>query len=384
MVTKNIGKIEPSPTLELAAKAKQLQSAGVSVIDLSLGEPDTITPEHIRRAAILSIKKGFTHYTNTAGVLELREAITKKLLTENKVKYTPKEVVIGVGSKQLLYHAFQVLCEKGDEVLLPVPTWSTYFEQIKLSKATPVLVRLKPPFKLKASDLLEKTTSKTKVILLNTPSNPTGAVIEKKELEKIADIAVKKNIFVISDEIYEKILYSGKHYSIVSFGHDIKQQTITINGFSKAYAMTGWRVGYAAGPEEIIESMVALQSQTTSNTSSISQMAALAAINGPQKSVHLMLKDLKRRRDIILKLLFEIDGLFITRPEGAFYLFVGIEKLLNKKYPTSSIWCTKLLEEKGVALVPGEAFLYPRYFRLSFTNSITNISEAVSRIKSFI
>jgi len=384
MLAQRIKNLKSSATLELAAKVRELEKAGVSVIDLTLGEPDFCTPGNIRKAAIRSIKDGFTHYTLVAGISELREAIAKKLLIENKVSFTPQEIVVGVGSKQLLYHAFQVLCAPGDEVLIPIPTWSTYLEQIKLSGATSVLVRLKPPFKLKASDLLKGISSKTKAILLNSPSNPTGAVIEKEELEKIADLAIKKDIFVISDEIYEKILYTGKHYSIASFGHDIKQRTITINGLSKAYAMTGWRVGYAAGQEEIIESMVALQSQTTSNTSSVSQMAALAAIKGSQRPVLLMLKEFRKRRDFIFKILSEINGLSISLPEGAFYLFVGIEKLLNKKYPTSAIWCTQLLKEKGVALVPGEAFLYPGYFRLSFTNSIANISEAVNRIKSFV
>jgi aspartate aminotransferase len=384
MLTKRIKKLEPSPTFALAEKAKTLQAAGVSVIDLTLGEPDFITPENIRKAAVRSIGEGFTHYTATAGITKLREAISNKLLIENKIDYSPQEIVVGVGSKQLLYHAFQALCEQGDEVLLPVPTWSTYAEQIKLAEATPILVQLRPPFKLKVSDLSRKVSPRTKAILINTPSNPTGAVIEKEELEKIAELAVKKNLFIISDEIYEKIIFAGKHYSIASFGKEVKARTVTIGGFSKAYAMTGWRVGYAAGPKEVIEAMVSLQSQTTSNTSSIGQMAALEAINGPQKSIKLMLKEFSKRRNYICRRLSKIDGLTFTLTEGAFYFFICIEKLLGGNCPTSDIWCAQLLEKEGVAVVAGEAFLYPGYFRLSLTSSMANIAKAFNRIERFV
>ncbi|MEK7120120.1 MAG: pyridoxal phosphate-dependent aminotransferase, partial [Patescibacteria group bacterium] len=287
MISKHIQQLKQSPTLGLDAKVRQLQAEGVLVVNLGLGEPDFITPWHIRRVAIAAIKAGFTHYTITAGIPELREAICKKLLEENGVSCHPSEIVVGVGTKQLLYHAFQVLCEEGDEVIIPIPTWSTYIEQIKLSGATPVLISIESPFRLTAEDLEKRITPKTKVILLNSPSNPTGAVIEKKQLIRIAKLAVEKSIFVISDEIYEKITFGKKHHSIASLGKKIKQLTVTINGFSKSYAMTGWRIGYAAGPKEIIEAMVSLQSQTTSNTSSISQKAALAALTGSQESVEL-------------------------------------------------------------------------------------------------
>ena len=384
VISKRIQQLNPSPTLGLDAKVKRLQAEGIFVVNLGLGEPDFVTPWYIRRAAIAAIKAGFTHYTVTAGIPELREAICKKLLKENGVSCHPSEIVVGVGTKQLLYHAFQVLCEEGDEVIVPIPTWSTYIEQIKLSGATPALVFLKPPFRLTAEDLKKRITPKTKVILLNSPSNPTGAVIEKEQLIKIAKLAVEKSIFVISDEIYEKITFGKKHHSIASLGKKIKQLIVTINGFSKSYAMTGWRIGYAAGPKEIIEAMVSLQSQTTSNTSSIAQKAALAALVGPQEPVELMRLGFEKRRGYLIRELSKIKEVSFVPPDGAFYFFVGIKQLLGRQFRSSKEWCQKLLEEEKVAVVPGEAFMYPGYFRLSLATSMEHLKEGVKRIKSFI
>ncbi len=384
MISKHIQQLKQSPTLGLDAKVRQLQAEGVLVVNLGLGEPDFITPWHIRRVAIAAIKAGFTHYTITAGIPELREAICKKLLEENGVSCHPSEIVVGVGTKQLLYHAFQVLCEEGDEVIIPIPTWSTYIEQIKLSGATPVLISIESPFRLTAEDLEKRITPKTKVILLNSPSNPTGAVIEKKQLIRIAKLAVEKSIFVISDEIYEKITFGKKHHSIASLGKKIKQLTVTINGFSKSYAMTGWRIGYAAGPKEIIEAMVSLQSQTTSNTSSISQKAALAALTGSQESVELMRLELEKRRGYLIKELSKIKEISFVSPDGAFYFFVDIKQLLGRRFRSSKEWCQKLLEEEKVALVPGEAFMCPGYFRLSFAASMKHVKEGIKRISRFI
>lgn len=239
MISKRIQQLKSSPTLELSAEVKRLQAEWVSVVNFGLGEPDFVTPWYIRKAAIAAIKAGFTHYTLTAGILELREAICKKLIEENGIFCHPSEIAVGVGTKQLLYHALQVLCEEGDEVIIPIPTWSTYIEQIKLCGATPVLVSLKPPFRLTAEDLEKRITQRTKVIILNSPSNPTGAVIEKEQLMKIAKLAVRRSIIVISDEIYEKIAFGKNHHSIASLGTKTKQLTVTINGFSKGYAMTG-------------------------------------------------------------------------------------------------------------------------------------------------
>ncbi len=384
IISKRAKNLLPSATLLLDAQVKELQAAGVAVINLTLGEPDFTTPKHIQNAAIKALRQGFTHYTATAGIIGLRQAIAGKFKQDNGIFYQPSEIVVGVGSKQLLYHAFQVLAEKGDEVLIPVPTWSTYVEQVRLAEAKPVLVRLAPPFKLTAADLEKRLSPKTKIILLNTPANPTGAMIEKKELAKIARLAVKRKIFIVSDEIYEKIIYGAKQYSIASFNEEIKKITITINGFSKAYAMTGWRIGYAAGPKEVIEAMVSLQSQTTSNTSSIAQKAAEVALTGTQEPVEKMRKEFQKRRQYLIKELSKIRKLSFTQPEGAFYFFIDIRKLLGKKYQTSGQWTSGLLQETKVAIVPGEAFLYPGYVRLSFTVSMADIREAVIRIKKFV
>lgn len=383
MISKRVQQLKPSPTLGLDTKVKQLQAEGIFVVNLGLGEPDFVTPWQIRRAAITAIKTGFTHYTATAGIPELREAICKKLSEKNGLAYHPSEIAVGVGTKQLLYHAFQVLCEAGDEIVVPVPTWSTYLEQIKLSGARPVLVSLKPPFRLTVEDVKKRITSKTKVILLNSPANPTGAMIERKQLIKIAKLAVEKGIFVISDEIYEQITFGKKHHSIASLGKKIKALTVTINGFSKSYAMTGWRIGYAAGPKKIIDAMVVLQGQTTSNTSSIAQPAALAALTGSQRPVELMRLEFARRRGYLIGELLKIKKTLIP-PDGAFYFFVSIKQLLGGRFKSSAEWCQKLLEEEKVAVVPGEAFMYPGYFRLSFAASLADIKEGVKRIRNFM
>ena len=373
----------PSPTLMLDAKVKQMKQKGIDVINLTLGEPDFETPLYIKKGAIKAINDGFTHYTNTAGILELRKAISNKYLKENGVLYNSNEIIVGTGSKQLLYSLFQVILDRGDEVIIPIPTWSTYVEQVKLAQGKPVFITLSLPFKLTLNDLKNKISSKTKAVLINSPSNPTGAVVEKKELKKIAKFAGEKNILIISDEIYEKIIYEKKHISVCSLGKKIKKYSITVNGVSKAYAMTGWRIGFALGPKIIIEKMADLQSQMTSNASSIGQMAAFYALKGDQKETVKMKNEFMKRRNVIYKKLKEIKSLDVIKPEGAFYFFVGIKKLLGKKYKTSSKWCEALLEKEKVAVVPGEAFLYPNYFRLSFAASLDLLEKALERIKIF-
>ncbi|MBI3589587.1 MAG: pyridoxal phosphate-dependent aminotransferase [Candidatus Liptonbacteria bacterium] len=375
--------LSSSPTLALDEKVKALQTSGIPVINLGLGEPDFPTPLYIRRAAALAMARGFTHYTETPGILELRKAITRKLLSDNHIHYQPSEIVVGVGTKQVLYHAFQALCGRGDEVLVPTPTWTTYVEQIKLSGATPVFIPLLPPFKLTAQDVQNKVSRHTKALLLNSPSNPTGAVIKKSELIKIAHLAKKKGFFVISDEIYEKIFYKGQHHSIASLGAGIEELTLTVNGFSKAYAMTGWRIGYAAGPKWIIQAITSLQSQTTSNTSSIAQKAALAALSGSQKSLNLMFREFQTRRQFLINALSKINGISFAPPEGAFYFFIDVRRLLKGKIRTSAKWCARLLDEKKIAVVPGEAFLAPGYVRLSFAAPLQELQKAVEQIRDF-
>lgn len=373
-----------SPTLALDTKVKELQAQGLEVINLSLGEPDFATPDKIKLAAIKAIKNGYTHYTPTAGIKQLREAIARKLAKENHLNYRPSEIVVCVGSKQALFHAFFVLSRPGDEVLLATPTWNTYVEQIKIVGAKPVFIPLKPPFKLKAAQVAKKISSKTKVLLLNSPANPTGAVIDRSELKKIAQLAVRNNLSVISDEIYEKLVYSGQFFSIASLNEKIKQRTVTINGFSKSFAMTGWRVGFAAGPTKIIEAMIALQSQTTSNTSSISQWAALSALDNNDQSVEKMKTEFKKRKDFVIAELSKIKEISFSPPEGAFYVFVHLEKDLKKDYPSSEKWCQELLAKKKVAVVPGEAFFCPGFFRLSFASSLKVLNEGLSRLKDFL
>ena len=385
MLSKRIKQLKPSPTISLDAKVKELQAKGIPVINLGLGEPDFATPKVIGEAGIDAINNGFTHYTAAAGIPELKNAIANDLQKESNVVYKSDEIIVGVGSKAILYNIFQTLCDRGDEVIVATPTWSTYLEQIKLAEGTPVTIQLEPPFKLTAEAVAKKITKKTKIILLNSPCNPTGAVIEREELEKIAALAVKHKIYVISDEIYDKLRYSKTPYiSIASLGEEIKKYTIIVNGFSKTYAMTGWRVGYAAGPKEIISALTALQGQITSNTSSIGQKAAVAALKYGQEEAQKMHAEFSARREHLIREFGNIKELSFTAPEGAFYFFVSIKNLLNDVYPSSSEWCTGLLEAEHVAVVPGEAFEAPGFFRMSFAASMPDLDKGVEGIKRFI
>jgi len=384
MFSKRILQLSPSQTVAIDVKAKEFKRQGISVINLSVGEPNFVTPKNIQKAAKKALDQGYTFYTSPAGIIELREAIAIKLKKENRISYDPSQIIVGAGNKQIIYNIFQVLCNKGDEVIIPIPTWSTFVEQVKLAEGTPVLVKLKPPFKLKAQDVINALTPKTKILLLNSPSNPTGAMIDPDELKKIADIAVKKNILVISDEIYEKLTYTQKHISIASINDEIKQHTITTNGLSKSYAMTGWRVGYAAGPKEIIAKMISLQSQMLTQTASISQYASVEALTGDQSSIESMQKAFAKRRDFCMKQLDKIKKLSYIKPEGAFYLFISVEKLLGKKYPTATLWAEALLEKEKIAVVPGEAFFYPGYIRMSYAASDEDLQEAMQRLERFV
>lgn len=384
MFSKRATLLEASATIAIDVKAKAFKKKGIPVINLSVGEPNFQTPENIKKAGVDAIKKGFTFYTAPEGILELRQAIAQKLKKDNKLDYDSSEIIVGSGSKQLLYIAFQVLCDKGDEVIIPLPAWSTFSEQVKLASGKSIFITLPPPFKLTANDIKKVLTPKTKILLLNSPSNPTGMMIAPEELKKIADIVVKKKLLVITDEIYEKLVYTQKHISLASLNDEIKQRTITINGVSKAYAMTGWRIGYAAGSKEIITKMKALQSQLLSHASSISQVAAVEALVGDQSSVEMMRKAFAKRRTFCLKQLAGIKELSVTEPDGAFYLFISIEKLLGKQYPTATAWAEALLDKEKVALVPGEAFYYPGFIRMSYAASDEDLEEAFKRIKRFI
>jgi aspartate aminotransferase len=384
MFAKRIITLLPSPTMALDVRAKALERRGVNIINLTAGEPDYETPEVIKQAAIQAIQEGFTHYTDPQGIVELREAIAKKFKRDNNISYEPSQIIVGAGSKQVLYAAFQTLCDKGDEVILPTPVWTSFVEQIKLAEGKPVLLKLKPPFEITA-DVIEKAiTQKTKIILLNSPSNPTGRIIDKSELKKIAKLVIKHDLWVITDEIYEKISYTQRHTSFASLSRAIREKTITVNGVSKAFAMTGWRIGYAGGPQNVIRAMTSLQSQIISNANSIAQIAAIRSLKSNADITAPMYHSFTKRREYLLSAFAEIPHVSVIEPEGAFYLFICIEQLLGQKYKTAVEWCDALLKEEHVAVVPGEAFLYPGYFRLSFTSPTAVLQEAISKIKRFI
>lgn len=391
-LAKRIRAIGPSPTLAITAKAKEMKAKGIDVIGFGAGEPDFDTPEHIKEEAKKALDEGFTKYTPASGIPELKVAICQKLKRDNGLDYEPGQIIISCGAKHSLYNAMQVLCESGDEVLLPSPYWVSYPEQIRLSGAEPVIIETgeEEGFKIKIERLRKKITSRTKLLILNSPSNPTGAVYHREELEAIAEVAVEKNIYVISDEIYEKIIYDDlKHISIASLNSEIKRLTMVINGVSKSYSMTGWRIGYAAGPKEIIQAMSNLQSHSTSNPTSFCQKASIAALEGSQEPLRRMVSEFARRREYIVERLNSIAGVSCLKPEGAFYVFPNISKLLGKSYKSQVIkdsisLAQILLEEVKIAVVPGSVFGEDNHLRFSYATSMENITKGMDRLKEFI
>lgn len=380
--------ISPSPTLSVDARAKALAAAGEKIINFGVGEPDFDTPEYIKEAAVKALARGMTKYTPVPGTLELREAICQKLIRENHLEYSPSEIVVSCGAKHSLYNTLQVLVEEGDEVIIPAPYWVSYMEQVKLTGARPVVVKTRPEndFKILPEELSDALTPHTRLLILNSPSNPTGGVYTEQELRVLADIAVKAGIWVLSDEIYEKLVYDGTvHFSIASISPEIKAQTILVNGVSKAYAMTGWRIGYAAAPAPISKAMADLQSHSTSNPTSIAQAATIAALLGPQDSVAAMLKAFAERRNYILHRLEGIPGIACRKPGGAFYVFPDVSSyfgrpIRGKTVSSGTDIATLLLEEAKVAVVPGSAFGDDRFIRLSYATSLENIAEGMDRI----
>ncbi|MEA3485278.1 MAG: pyridoxal phosphate-dependent aminotransferase [Candidatus Aerophobetes bacterium] len=392
LLAKRVSRIIPSLTLSLTAKAKAMRKQGMDVIGLAAGEPDFDTPEHIKEEVKKALDEGFTKYTPASGITELKEAICEKFAKDNSLNYKPSEIIIGCGAKHCLYNAIQVLCEKGDEIILPAPYWVSYLEQIKLSGARPVVVRTKKEdgFKITPELLLKNITRRTKLLILNTPSNPTGSVYSREELEGIAEVAAKKHIYVISDEIYEKIVYDDiQHVSIASFSPQIKELSIVINGLSKTYSMTGWRIGYASADEKIIKAMSNLQSHSTSNPVSFVQRAAIVALCSSQNWVNEMVAEFKRRRDYMLERLDQIQELSCIPPQGAFYLFPDISKMLgkffNEKEVKSSLdFSQLLLEEAKVSVVPGSAFGADNHIRLSYATSMEDIARGMDRIQEMV
>ncbi|MCX7724224.1 MAG: pyridoxal phosphate-dependent aminotransferase [Thermodesulfovibrio sp.] len=388
MIAERARKVKPSPTLAVDSKAKELKSKGFDVVNFGVGEPDFDTPEHIKEAAIKAIKDGFTKYTPVGGIDELKEAIIEKLEIENGLKYSKENILVSCGAKHSLYNIAQALFGPGDEVIIPAPYWVSYPDQVLINDAKPVIVETyeEDNFMLRPEMLESKITDKTKALILNYPSNPTGFIYSKEVLERIAEIVLKHNIYVISDEIYEKLIYDGqKHISIASLDDEIKEKTIVVNGLSKAYAMTGWRIGYAAGPVEIIKTMTNIQSQSTSNPTSIAQKAAVAALRGPQDCVEKMRREFEKRRNYLVEALNKINGISCKMPNGAFYVFPNIKSILGKntdnfKINSSMDLSIYLLEKALVALVPGSAFGAEGYIRISYATSMENLSKGVERI----
>lgn len=391
-LSSRISAIKPSPTLAITAKANALKAEGRDIIGFGAGEPDFDTPINIKMAAIKAIEEGFTKYTPVDGIVELKDAIIHKLQRDNQLSYSRSQVVVSCGAKHTLYNLIQVLCEEGDEVIIPSPYWVSYLDMVVLSGARPVIIKTNESqgFKMHPQQLEGTINEKTKVIILNSPSNPAGVVYNALELDALAKIILKRGILVISDDIYEKIIYDGLPFSnITSVNEEMKNLTIVVNGVSKAYSMTGWRIGYAAGPEEVIAAVTKLQSQNTSNPTSIAQKAAVEALNGNQDGVAEMAAEFRTRRDVIVEKLNAIPGITCMNPQGAFYVFPDISVLFGRSYQgrtisNSSDLTAYLLDEADVAVVPGVDFGHDDHIRLSYATSMKNIEEGLKRIRSAV
>jgi aspartate aminotransferase len=391
LLSKKAEQISSSLTLAIDAKAKKMKADGIDVIGFGAGEPDFNTPKNVQDAAIKAIQEGMTRYTPASGIIELKQAIIQKLKKENNLNYIPSQIIVSTGAKQSLANVFQAILNPGDEVLIGVPYWVSYPELVKLADGVPVYVETEEinKFKLTIESLNRALTSKSKAIVLNSPNNPTGTVYTKEELIEIADFAKVNNLIIISDEIYEKLLYgSNDHISIASLSEDAYNRTIVINGVSKAYAMTGWRIGYAAASTEMVALMSNIQSHTTSNPNSIAQYASVEALNGEQDDIFKMIEQFKHRRDYMVERINNINNLSCIKPEGAFYVMVNISDILNKSIDgivikDSLTFSELLLEKEKVAVIPGIAFGVDNFIRLSYATSMENIKNGLDRIARF-
>ncbi len=386
IVSNSLKRIKPSPTIAVSQKARELKAAGKDVIGLGAGEPDFDTPENIKKAAIEAINKGETKYTAVDGTPALKEAIVNKFKRENNLDYLPEQISVGTGGKQIIFNAILATVNPGDEVIIPAPYWVSYPDIVLLAGGNPKIVKCseKNNFKITPDELEKSITNKTKWIIINSPSNPTGAGYARKELEALGEVLKKnENVFILSDDIYEHITYDDFNFFTIAQIKELKDRTLTMNGVSKSYAMTGWRIGYGAGPKDIIKAMAKLQSQSTTNPSSISQAAAVEALNGTQDFIKTRAESFKGRRDFVVKYLNDIKGLSCLKPNGAFYVFPNCQKLLGTKLKTDKEFVEKLLEEALVAVVQGSAFGLDGYFRISYATSMDNLKKALERIKSF-
>jgi aspartate aminotransferase len=390
MISKRVQSIKPSPTLAIDAKVKTLKQKGVDIINFGVGEPDFDTPKNIKEAAIVAINSGFTKYCPVPGTPEIKNAIINKLQRDNNALYLHEQIIVSSGAKHSLYNLFQAIIDPGDEVIIPAPYWVSYTDMVILAGGNPVIINStdKTNFKITGDCIRKVITDKTKAIIINSPSNPTGSTYYSNELKEIVQVCLENKILIISDEIYEKLVYDNfKFTSVVQISPQAKDITILINGISKAYAMTGWRIGYAAGNKEIISAMTKIQSQSTSNASSISIKAAVEALNGTQEYVETMRKEFEKRRDYIVDRLNAIKGISCQKPEGAFYVFPNISAILNKSFNgkiiSSDIEFTDyLLDQVKIAVVPGSAFGAKEHIRISYATSIENIKKGIDRLET--
>ncbi len=388
IVSNSLKRIKPSPTIAVTSKAREMRAAGKDVIGLGAGEPDFDTPDNIKDAAIEAIKRGETKYTAVDGTPKLKKAIQGKFTRENNLSYELDQISVGTGGKQVLYNVFMATLNSGDEVIIPAPYWVSYPDMVLLAGGKPKIVKCseKNEFKITPDELKKAIGKKTKWLIINSPSNPTGSCYTRNEIEELSKILIKnKNVYILSDDIYEHITYDNFKFFTIAQIKALKDRTLTMNGVSKSYSMTGWRIGYGAGPKDIIKAVAKIQSQSTTNPSSISQAAAVEALNGTQDFIKTRSDSFKERRDYVVETLNSINGLSCLKPSGAFYVFPNCKKLLGKKtkLKTDKEFVEKLLEKAEVAVVQGSAFGLDGYFRISYATSMDNLKKALDRIKSF-
>ncbi len=392
IISNNLKKIKPSPTIAVTQKARELKAAGKDVIGLGAGEPDFDTPENIKEAAIKAIKDGDTKYTAVDGTPALKKAIVDKFKRENNLDYDLDQITVGAGGKHVIYNAMMATLNEGDEVIVPAPYWVSYPDMVLLAGGTPIILECneKQGFKVSPSELEKVITPKTKWIILNSPSNPTGACYSESDIRELSKVLTKhSHVYILSDDIYEHVIYEGFKFFTIAQINELKDRVLTMNGVSKAYSMTGWRIGYAAGPKEIVKAIAKIQSQSTTNPSSISQAAAVEALNGKQDFIKERAKSFQERRDFVVKALNEIDGIECLNPDGAFYVFPSCKGLIGKKDQNGNVlnndsdFVKSLLENSGVAVVQGSAFGLEGFFRISYATSMENLKKALEKISSF-
>lgn len=383
MFSERIMTMAPSPTLALNAKAQELKKQGIDVVNMAVGQPDFPVPENIKQAAIKAVEEGNSKYTPASGMPELKEAIVQKFIRENNLKYEVGDIVVASGAKPILFAALLALCNPGDEVLVPSPYWVTYPDDIKLADCVPVFVEAKEEdgFEIKAEAIEKKITDKTRILILNDPSNPTGGIISEEEKRKIAEVCLKHDIWILADEMYERLVYDGEYFSIASINEDVWNRTITINGLSKTYAMPGWRIGYAGMPAEVAKKIGGALSHITGNPNSIAQVAGIEALNGPQDEVEKMRQIYQKRRDMFVEGLNKIKGIKCVKPGGAFYLYPNLSANYTDEINNSTKIADKLLNEAHIAAVPGAPFGTDEHVRFSFATSEERIQECLNRLE---